>query len=77
MNVEVIFAQMLMLFAMMLTGYWIWKKEWFDEAAYQKLSKIVVNILNPILVITGWWVRIPEAMQNLYCGIWVLSLFFM
>ncbi len=53
MNVEVIFAQMLMLFAMMLTGYWIWKKEWFDEAAYQKLSKIVVNILNPILVIYG------------------------
>lgn len=53
MDVQVIFAQMLMLFAMMLTGYVIWKKEWFDENAYQKLSKIVVNILNPILVIYG------------------------
>ena len=52
-DIQVIFAQMLMLFAMMLTGYFIWKKEWFDEAAYQKLSKIVVNILNPILVIYG------------------------
>lgn len=53
MDIQVIFAQMLMLFAMMLTGYFIWKKEWFDDAAYQKLSKIVVNILNPILVIYG------------------------
>ena len=53
MDIQVIFAQMLMLFAMMLTGYFIWKREWFDEAAYQKLSKIVVNILNPILVIHG------------------------
>ncbi len=53
MNVQIILAQMLMLFAMMLTGYFVWKKEWFDEAAYQKLSKIVVNILNPLLVIYG------------------------
>ena len=53
MNTQIILAQMLMLFAMMLTGYAIWKKEWFDESAYQKLSKIVVNILNPILVING------------------------
>lgn len=53
MDIQVIFAQMLMLFAMMLAGYMIWKKEWFDENAYQKTSKIVVNILNPILVIYG------------------------
>lgn len=53
MDVQVIFSQMTMLFAMMMTGYFIWKKTWFDEAAYQKLSKIVVNILNPILVIYG------------------------
>lgn len=53
MNVQIILSQMLMLFAMMLTGYFIWKGDWFDEAAYQKLSKIVVNILNPLLVIYG------------------------
>lgn len=53
MNIQIILAQMLMLFAMMLVGYFVWKKEWFDEAAYQKLSKIVVNILNPLLVIYG------------------------
>lgn len=53
MNVQIILAQMLMLFAMMLVGYFVWKKEWFDEDAYQKLSKIVVNILNPLLVVYG------------------------
>lgn len=53
MNTQIILAQMLMLFAMMLTGYVIWKKDWFDESAYQKLSRIVVNILNPLLVING------------------------
>ena len=53
MGVTIILAQMLMLFAMMLVGYFIWKRKWFDEAAYQKLSKIVVNILNPLLAIYG------------------------
>lgn len=44
---------MLMLFAMMLTGFIVWVIGWFDEPAYQKLSKIVVNILNPLLVLNG------------------------
>ena len=53
MNVQIILGQMLMLFAMMLIGYVIWKKNWLDESAYQKLSRIVVNIFNPVLVIYG------------------------
>lgn len=53
MDIQIILSQMLMLFAMMLVGYFIWKMRWFDESAYQKLSKIVVNILNPLLVIYG------------------------
>ncbi len=53
MELQVIVEQMAMLFAMMLAGVWIWKLGWFDEAAYQKLSKVVVNLLNPILVLYG------------------------
>ena len=53
MDIQIIISQMLMLFAMMLTGYMVWRIGWFDEPAYQKLSKIVVNILNPILVLNG------------------------
>lgn len=53
MNVQIILSQMLMLFAMMLIGYFLWKKQWLDEPANQKLSKIVVNIFNPMLVVYG------------------------
>ncbi len=53
MDIQIILQQMLMLFAMMMTGYFIWKKGWFDENAYQRLSKVVVNILNPMLVVNG------------------------
>ena len=53
MDIQIIISQMLMLFAMMLIGYIVWALGWFDEPAYQKLSKIVVNIFNPILVLNG------------------------
>lgn len=53
MNVQIILSQMLMLFAMMIIGYFLWKKKWLDEPANQKLSKIVVNIFNPMLVVYG------------------------
>ena len=53
MDLQIIISQMPMLFAMMLIGYIVWALGWFDEPAYQKLSKIVVNIFNPILVLNG------------------------
>lgn len=53
MDIQIILAQMMMLFAMMLVGYFIWKKQWMDESANQQLSKIVVNIFNPLLVVYG------------------------
>lgn len=53
MNIQIILARMLMLFAMMLAGYLIWKRHWLDEAANQQLSGLVVNIFNPLLVIDG------------------------
>lgn len=42
-----------MLFAMMLIGFFLWRKQWIDESANQKLSKIVVNIFNPMMVVSG------------------------
>lgn len=53
MNAMLVFKQMLILFAMMLAGYYCYRNDWLDENSYNKLSKIVVNILNPILVING------------------------
>lgn len=65
MNVQIILSQMLMLFAMMLVGYFVWKKEWMDEDGYQKLSKIVVNILNPILIVNGVLGKNSQGNTNL------------
>lgn len=53
MNIQIILARMLMLFAMMLIGYLIWKLRWLEESANQQLSRLVVNIFNPLLVIDG------------------------
>lgn len=53
MNALIILQRMLVLFAMMMIGYFCYKKDWIDENAYGKLSKIVVNIMNPMLIING------------------------
>lgn len=53
MNIGVIFGQMLVLLAMMAVGYFCYKKSWVSDATAGTLSKIVVNIFNPILVVNG------------------------
>lgn len=53
MNVWVILQQMLTLAVMMTIGFYLHKKEWIDEDTYGKLSRMVVNIFNPLLIIDG------------------------
>lgn len=53
MNTFIVFQQMLILLAMMVIGYVSFRKDWLDRNAYTKLSKIVVNILNPLIIING------------------------
>ncbi len=53
MDVMVIFGQMLVLFSMMLIGFFVYKKGWIDDDASGRLSKLVVNVFNPILVVNG------------------------
>lgn len=53
MNVGIILGQMLVLFAMMLIGYFVYKKQWIAADTAGSLSKMVVNVFNPILVING------------------------
>lgn len=76
MNVQIILSQMLMLFAMMLIGYFLWKKQWLDEPANQKLSKIVVNIFNPMLVIYGVLGKSSGGNMNLVLQNLLLMIFF-
>lgn len=53
MDILVVFSRMLMLLAMMSLGFIAYKIKWMDDNGYEKLSKIVVNIFNPALVING------------------------
>ncbi len=53
MNAVTVFMRMLVLFAMMLVGYFCYKKGMINKDACQGLSKLVVNIMNPLLVIDG------------------------
>ncbi len=51
MNILVIFGQMIMLFVMMLLGYFVYKRKWVTEESTVGLSKMVVNLFNPILIV--------------------------
>lgn len=53
MDTFVVLQQMLILLAMMAIGYYSYRKEWLDRNAYGSLSKIVVNILNPLIIVNG------------------------
>lgn len=53
MTALIVLEQMVVLFAIMMIGYFCYKKEWMNKSAYGAISKIVVNILNPMLMING------------------------
>ncbi len=53
MDVFVVLQQMLVLLVMMLIGYVAFRLSWLDDHACSKISKIVINILNPCIVING------------------------
>ncbi len=53
MNALIVFQRMLVLFGMMLTGYFCYKGGMLNRESCLSLSKIVVNVMNPLLVIDG------------------------
>ena len=53
MNSLIIFQQLLVLLGMMLSGYIAFKANIIDEHSYNKVSSLVVKILNPFLMISG------------------------
>lgn len=53
MSAVIVLKQMLVLFSMMAIGIFLWKKGWVDENGQKTISKLVVDIFNPMLVING------------------------
>lgn len=53
MNTLLLLFQMLMLFSMMAAGYAAFRLKIFDSVGQHQISKIVVNVLNPCLMISA------------------------
>lgn len=53
MNTILLLFQMLMLFAMMVTGFITFRMKVFDSVGQHQISKVVVNVLNPCLMISA------------------------
>ena len=53
MRIGIAFGQMLVLLAMMAVGFFCYKKGWMTEESAGHLSKLVVNVFNPVLVVNG------------------------
>ena len=49
MSAVIVLQQMLVLFSMIAIGVFLWKKNWIDVKGQKALSKMVVNIFNPLL----------------------------
>ncbi len=52
-NVILLLYQMLMLFCMMLAGFAAFRIKIFDKVGQHQISKVVVNVLNPCLMISA------------------------
>ena len=53
MNFFVVLQQMLALFAMIFIGFYAYKVHWVTQDTSDRLSKLLVNILNPALLLNG------------------------
>ena len=53
MDIFVVAGQMLVLFAMMFTGYFLARRDWINDSLSSALSRLVVNIFNPFLMISS------------------------
>ncbi|MCR5775128.1 MAG: AEC family transporter [Lachnospiraceae bacterium] len=74
MNTVVLLCQMLMLFAMMVTGFAAFRMKVFDSVGQHQISKVVVNVLNPCLIISAIagdriYDSVSLTMQNFFAAL--------
>ncbi|MCR5419172.1 MAG: AEC family transporter [Lachnospiraceae bacterium] len=53
MNAWIIFQRMLILFAMMMVGFFSYRKGLLDNPSLKRISGLVVTIMNPLLILDG------------------------
>ena len=53
MNGLIVLQRMLVLLAMMLTGFFCYKKGILDKSSCDHISKLAINVMNPLLILDG------------------------
>ncbi len=76
MNIFLVAEQMLILFALMATGYLLRRIRWIDEVGASRLSFLVVNVFNPFLVISSVFGKTLSSTGTLFWENLVLVAFF-
>ena len=66
MNITIVFQQLLVLFAMMLVGYTISRLGWISDTNYRAISRLVVNVLNPALILLSVMDKSNTSSSNLF-----------
>ncbi len=66
MNILLVAQQMLVLFAMMFTGYLIFRPHWVTSETTARLSKLVVNIFNPFLTLSSVFGKSISSTGNVF-----------
>ena len=53
MKALLLFQQMLVLFAMMMTGFLAYRRNWVDRHGGQKITTLVVRVFNPLMILSS------------------------
>lgn len=76
MNVNVVFGQMLVLLAMMMIGYFAYRMGWATDDMSKQLSKLVVNVFNPVLIVNGVLGQNEVAGNNIAANLFLVIVYF-
>jgi len=64
MTANTVINQIIILFLMILVGYYAKKRAWIDESTKKKLSEILLNITNPLLIISSFQFEFSRDVLN-------------
>lgn len=76
MNITIVLQQMLVLFAMMLTGFVVHRMGWISGEVYSTMSRLVVNVFNPLLIINSVLGKSAASTGNLFAENLLLVILF-
>ncbi|MGN0466241.1 MAG: AEC family transporter [Lachnospiraceae bacterium] len=70
MSIEIVFQQMIVIFIMVLIGYYLYRTSKLDEHSSKHISAIVSNVCNPVVIVNAALTNTIEiGIQEFFSGI--------